>query len=169
MSLLIVDPDKCSGCLQCEKVCSLNHEGECIPSRSRIKVVRDAVMGPSGFFVSIPAVCQQCEVPMCKEVCPVEAIRLEADTGAYVVEEDRCVGCRLCTMACPLGAIEVHPERNTAYKCDYCGGDPKCAEICLDGALVYASRDKAGYRLRRESVKRLSSFLELMGASGRGG
>ena len=97
MSLLVADPDKCSGCLQCEKVCSLNHEGECIPSRSRIKVIRDAVMGPSGFFVSIPAVCQQCEVPMCKEVCPVEAIRLEVDTGAYVVEEDSlvCIACRL--------------------------------------------------------------------------
>ena len=163
MSLLLVDPDKCSGCLQCEKVCSLKHEGECIPSRSRVKVIRSAMMGPSGFFVSIPAVCQQCETPMCKEVCPVEAIYQDLQTGAYLVNEDKCVGCRLCTIACPLGVIEVHPDKNVAYKCDFCGDDPECAKICLDGAITYVPRDKAGYNRRRESIKKLSSRLELIG------
>ena len=68
LKVILVDPDKCTGCKQCEKVCSLRHGGECNPVLSRIKVLRNEVMGQ--YFVSVPVLCQQCEMPMCKEVCP---------------------------------------------------------------------------------------------------
>ena len=158
--LLLVDPDKCTGCLSCEKICSLKHENQCIPTRSRIKVLRKISLGPNGFFVSTPVVCQQCETPMCKEVCPANAIYQDAKTGAYLVNEDKCVGCRLCTIACPLGAIEVNFDTNKAMKCDFCSGDPLCAKVCLDSAVSFVEKEKIGYKLRRDAMKKLSDRLE---------
>ena len=38
--VLAVDYDKCTGCRTCEIVCSLQHNGEISPLKSRIRVVR---------------------------------------------------------------------------------------------------------------------------------
>ena len=35
---LHIDPKKCTGCLQCEMACSVEHTGVINPSKSRIKV-----------------------------------------------------------------------------------------------------------------------------------
>ena len=35
---LVLDPKKCTGCMQCEMACSLENEGFVAPSRSRIRV-----------------------------------------------------------------------------------------------------------------------------------
>lgn len=35
---LVINPDKCTGCLQCELACSYENEGVFNPSKSRIKV-----------------------------------------------------------------------------------------------------------------------------------
>jgi len=94
------------------------------------------------------------------EVCPVNAIQPGSETGAYLVDERKCVGCRLCEMACPLGAIEVHPDQHVAMKCDLCGGEPLCAKFCLPEALTYVSEDKIGFARRREAIKKLSRSLE---------
>ena len=158
--VILVDPDKCTSCKQCEKVCSLKHEGECNPALSRIKVMRDEIMGQ--YFVTVPVVCQQCEIPMCMEVCPTGAIYEDPATSAKLVDKERCIGCRMCVISCPLGAIEVHPVKHTAFKCDLCGGDPECVKICLAEALTYVDKDKVGFKERREGLKKLSDRLVLV-------
>ncbi len=35
---LLIDPVKCTSCLQCEMACSFEHEGAFNPAKSRIKV-----------------------------------------------------------------------------------------------------------------------------------
>jgi len=162
-SLILIDPDKCTSCRQCEKVCSLKHGGECNPVLSSIKVLRREIVGES--FVSVPVVCQQCETPMCKEVCPMEAIYQDLTTGAYLINEEQCIGCRLCTISCPLGAIEVNSNKRTAFKCDLCGGEPQCVKFCLPGALTYVEKDKVGFSARREALKKLSDRLVLVTSS----
>jgi len=37
-----------------------------------------------------------------------------------VVNEDRCQGCFMFAMVCPLGAISAHPTKQVAVKCDRC-------------------------------------------------
>jgi Fe-S-cluster-containing hydrogenase component 2 len=156
--LLLVNPEKCTGCGTCETACSLKHFGECNPAQSLIKALRHEKMG--SYFFSVPVVCQQCEIPLCMDVCPVNAIQPDLGTGAYLVDEKKCVGCRLCEMACPLGAIEIHPDKNVAMKCDLCGGEPICVKFCLPGALTYVSEEKIGFARRREAIKKLSRGLE---------
>ncbi|WP_247872074.1 4Fe-4S dicluster domain-containing protein [Azospirillum sp. TSO35-2] len=50
-----------------------------------------------------PVLCHQCEDAPCARVCPVNAITHAAD--AIVLDEKICIGCKMCALACPFGAI----------------------------------------------------------------
>ncbi|WP_281262026.1 4Fe-4S binding protein [Azospirillum thermophilum] len=50
-----------------------------------------------------PVLCHQCEDAPCARVCPVNAITHAAD--AIVLDEKVCIGCKMCALACPFGAI----------------------------------------------------------------
>lgn len=158
--LILVDPDKCVGCRTCEVACSLKHLGVVDPSRSRIKSLRYEKMGEYAF--NIPVVCQQCETPMCMEVCPVKAISKDKEIGAYMVDKDLCIGCRMCTIACPIGAIAVDPVDKVAIKCDLCEGDPYCVKMCAPEALMFVSASKRGSKQAREAAKKLSDRMVLI-------
>jgi Fe-S-cluster-containing dehydrogenase component len=41
----------------------------------------------------------------------------------------------------------------TAYKCDYCGGDPNCVKECEPGALVFVVPDKDRMKIRSRQMK----------------
>ena len=158
--LLLVDPEKCIGCRTCEMVCSVKHKGYTDPTKARVQVLKYNRMGD--YYYNIPMVCQQCETPMCMEVCPTTAINKNPETGAYLVDTNKCVGCRLCTVACPLGAIYVDPEDKTAFKCDLCDGDPLCAKFCLQEAITFVPYTRGSMVQRREAAKNLSERLLLV-------
>ena len=46
--------------------------------------------------------------------------------------EATCVGCKVCTIACPFGTINYVHDTGKVQKCDLCGGDPACAERLPD-------------------------------------
>ena len=77
---LHIDPDKCTGCLQCEMACSYEHTGAFNPSRSFIKVF---TFHHEGRFA--PYTCTQCDEAWCMRACPVDAISIDASTGAKVL------------------------------------------------------------------------------------
>ena len=129
---LVLDADKCTSCLQCEMACSMQHEGMFNPARSRIKVF-EFEHGAR----SIPYTCTQCEEAWCLHACPTNAIVINHDTGAKEVIADKCVGCKVCTIACPYGTINFQAASGKVVKCDLCGGDPQCAAACPTGAIVY--------------------------------
>lgn len=157
---LLIEPEKCTGCGTCEVVCSLKHAGECNPSRSMIKALRFERMG--SYYIAIPVVCQQCEMPICRDVCPVNAISQDPETGAYLVNAENCVGCRMCVIACPVGGVYIDPEENVAVKCDLCGGDPLCARFCLPEAIVYIKKDRMILAKKREAVQRMSELMTMV-------
>jgi len=75
-------------------------------------------------------VCNQCSEPECEAICPVGAIRKSESDGVVRVDEDKCIGCGLCTLVCPYGGIYFNRERCKSFKCDMCDGKPKCVEAC---------------------------------------
>ena len=155
---IIVDWNKCSGCRVCEFVCSLVNEGAFNPVKSRIKVIRTWA---EGLIHSVPVFCLQCEDAYCQKICPVRAISRN-EKGVLIVNEARCIGCKLCEMACPVGGINVDPEKHVALKCEECariGGDPQCVKYCFDGALQFVTSEKVGYAVARA---RLEKFKELV-------
>ena len=74
---LHIDPNKCTGCLQCEMACSYENYGVFNISKSRIKVFNFEHEGRK-----VPYTCTQCAEAWCMNACPVDAIRVDAATGA---------------------------------------------------------------------------------------
>ncbi len=131
---------RCTGCLQCEMACSFEADGVFNPSRSRIKVFP---LHDEGRFV--PYTCTQCADAWCVKACPVDAIVINRETGAKEVHEDVCVGCKVCTIACPFGTINYSQATGKVIKCDLCGGDPECVKACPTEAILYVDADWTGY------------------------
>lgn len=132
---IAVDTTLCSGCKTCEYVCSLSHEGVANPDLSRIRVYQDVLDG----YYSEPQPCMQCEAAPCLAACKKGAIYTDSDTGAKVINEEKCVGCGLCVKACPATPkrVNLHISRKKAFKCDLCGGNPRCVSYCPMGAISY--------------------------------
>ncbi|MHC1711270.1 MAG: 4Fe-4S dicluster domain-containing protein [Solidesulfovibrio sp.] len=180
-TFVVADPKKCIGCKVCEVACSVVHA---TPEVKTVGAMATPII-PKLYLVRVPLVtmpvqCRHCEDAPCANVCPVAAITQR--DGAIVVNEDLCMGCKTCMMACPFGAIDLMPiykegkevfqnlqesqadglrvkERLVANKCDLCVGrsqGPACVESCPVKALEVMS-------LKKEKKKRnLNSALSLL-------
>jgi 2-oxoglutarate ferredoxin oxidoreductase subunit delta len=64
--------------------------------------------------------------------------------GAVVVNTERCKGCNLCVVACPVDVLELHPRdvNDKGYHYVYmknpdaCIGCASCGWVCPDGCLT---------------------------------
>ena len=99
-------------------------------------------------------------------VCPVGAIQLDPGTGAYVVDSDRCFGCRMCSLVCPFAAITSDRRSGKAIKCDLCDGNPACVAVCAPEALRFDVQTHAADSLRRSATDAIRSNISEGGAVG---
>jgi Fe-S-cluster-containing hydrogenase component 2 len=144
---LKIEPDKCTGCLHCELACSYKNEGVFNPAKSRIRVF---TFHDTGRYT--PYTCTQCDEAWCLHACPVEAIVLNLDTGAKDVRASACVGCKVCTIACPYGTVNFDLDRGIVSKCDLCAGDPWCVKACPTHCITYVDVDHTGRDQTRARV-----------------
>ena len=146
---LLINPDKCTGCVQCELACSYENYGTFNPSLSRIKVFDFHHSGKK-----VPYTCTQCDEAWCMKACPVDAIKTDAATGAKIVLESTCVGCKVCTIACPFGTVNYVMSTGKVQKCDLCGGNPACVTACPTAAITYVDASWTGLeRMKQWAAK----------------
>jgi len=131
---LSINPLKCTGCKECETACSKKHEGKKRTAKPRIQVLGGSSDSRDFHF---PVTCQQCTNPPCMAACPKDAIHRDPESGRVLLDDNACVGCRMCVSACPTGAVGFDADLGIAYKCDLCGGDPQCARVCQPRAIEY--------------------------------
>ncbi|MDR3535420.1 MAG: 4Fe-4S dicluster domain-containing protein [Acetobacteraceae bacterium] len=93
---VIADPRRCIGCNTCMAACTQVHKAAGLQSHPRLTVMRTE-------DVTAPVVCRHCEDAPCARVCPVDAITHGPDS--IVLDEKTCIGCKMCALACPFGAI----------------------------------------------------------------
>ncbi|MBZ9570824.1 4Fe-4S dicluster domain-containing protein [Methanobrevibacter sp. TMH8] len=138
MEKILVQPDLCDGCLDCESACCGLY------GTSRI-IIREI----DGTYY--PIVCQQCEDAPCKAICPTEAIIGKG------IEEDKCIACGLCMMVCPFGAVSV--EDRKAQKCNQCEDrdeGPACIKACSKRAISLLDVDKIKLQKQQEHLSKLA-------------
>lgn len=132
MKYVTIDLDKCVGCRNCEYACSFKQSDDFDRKDSNIRV---------NFYAEtiscIPMTCMHCTEAWCMEVCPANAISKDEETGAIIINQDRCAGCKMCMMSCPYGNIHFDSIKLVSQKCDLCGGDPNCVKFCISGALQF--------------------------------
>ncbi len=152
---LTVVPERCSGCRLCETACALSHFGTNNPKKAAIRVV---TLYPHP-VIRMPVVCRQCAQPKCRENCPTDAIVTE--NGTVKILAERCVQCQQCVISCPFGAIFVHDDISTPFKCDLCGGNPQCVIACPKDALQYVPEHQLGQASRLATVLRYAHMKEV--------
>lgn len=149
MKVLLVDSKKCTACRLCEMICSYTKEKTFNPAKSRITVVTRLKDGEA-----VPTVCHHCVKPACMTACAVGAIYRDETTNAVLINYDKCIGCRICVDACPIGGM-LMDEAKGVVKCDLCNGDPECVKYCKIKAIQYIEMDKGNIAITEESAQRM--------------
>jgi len=128
---MIITPSRCTACRTCELACSFQHSVNGKPGIPRIRAFM--VAENDGHVLT----CFQCDDAACVRVCPVDALSRDDATAAIEVDPARCIGCGLCSIACPFGHIQHETEDNVAVKCNLCKGQPACVTFCPTKTLEY--------------------------------
>ena len=159
---ILFNVDKCIACQTCFVACK--EENQLHPQMKWMRIERRE--DPRARIINyFRASCQHCEDPACMKVCPAKAIS-KGSFGEVLVNDEKCIGCRMCLAACPYGApqfnetgavsywpdkaplaeraSEMHQKRITgkAEHCTLCthrtskGLKPACVEACGIGAMT---------------------------------
>ena len=132
-SKLVVQPHHCIGCRSCELACAFTHGKDGQPGASRCLT---RTVGDEEY---VPLMCLQCDNAACAQACPVDAITLDEKRRVWVVDDERCVRCTACTVACPFGNMQYDATLDVVHKCDLCAGHgdyPRCAMFCPTKCLT---------------------------------
>lgn len=184
---MIVDLRFCDGCQsvdsppRCTQACI---EGHLAPEPMQwIQVFEEELEGEGTRFLPTP--CQHCQNPPCVNVCPVAAT-FSTPEGLVLIDQNRCIGCRICMAACPYDrrffnwgdppvptdalAAEYDVEaqvpaiKGTVMKCDFCpdmiraGALPYCIQACPNDAIYYGDLEE-DVATNGESVVSITRFL----------
>ncbi|MGA1847619.1 hydrogenase 2 operon protein HybA [Deferribacter abyssi] len=122
--------------------------------------------------------CMHCAKPSCVSACPVGAMRQD-ETGIVHYNENICIGCRYCQVACPFNIPKFEWEKAfpKIVKCDMCKftnlekkGEPACTEVCPVNAVVFGRRknllNEAKRRLKENPDKYINHIYGELEAGG---
>ena len=143
MKRVYVDEKWCLGCHLCEYNCAFANSG----MKDMVKALKDKPVfarirveekDNNTYAVS----CRHCKDPICVKSCISGALSKD-ESGAVVIDQDRCVGCLTCILVCPYGAVSVG-EGGVVQKCELClknsCGEPACVKGCPNRAIIYEER-----------------------------
>lgn len=137
----VIDTTRCVGCGLCIEACHLRNK---LPEGQSYTRVEERKSADRTWF--LPVQCQHCAEPPCAAVCPTKATYIH-ESGAVLINEKLCVGCKYCMVACPYQARIFDEERGVADKCWLCldwvqqGEQPACVQACLYGARLFGRTD----------------------------
>lgn len=141
MKQLYYKVDKCLGCKSCEIACAVAHSlaGDLSKAIAEevLSLPRKRVFSAKG--KNFPVSCRHCLEPKCVDACMAGALVYNPEQGMIIHDESRCVGCWMCVMVCPYGAIRPNPNTKMPVRCDKCKNkdQPSCIKACPTGAIIW--------------------------------
>jgi Fe-S-cluster-containing dehydrogenase component len=96
---MVIEQKRCIGCYACVLACKAEHFVPPGIFWNRI-LISETGKYPMVNKVIFSVRCNQCDKPKCVDVCPTGATQQRPD-GIVWVDENKCVGCRYCMVACP--------------------------------------------------------------------
>jgi formate dehydrogenase iron-sulfur subunit len=169
---VLIDTSKCIGCRGCQVACKSWNDlpgghstfsdswenPKFLDSKNYTRVIFRELSQPAGDleWQFVKRQCMHCQTPACASACPVGALKKLPD-GPVVYNDDLCIGCRYCMMACPFQVPKFEWESAVPLvrKCTFCadrlamGQEPACTASCPTGCLVFGERDKLINEARR--------------------
>ena len=159
---MLIDTTRCIGCRACQVACKSWHNlsgkqttfsqtwsnPRFMDSKNYTRVIfREVEKGETFNWYFIKRQCMHCVDPACESVCPVGAL-IKLKDGPVVYDDDKCIGCRYCMMACPFQVPKFEWESAVPLvrKCDFCadrleaGLPTSCAATCPTRTILYGER-----------------------------
>jgi len=181
--VMVVDLARCKNARKCKEACNKNHHTGHQKEYLKVLKMQD---NPVSSPYWQPTMCFHCDDPPCVKVCPVDAT-FKRDDGLVLIDNDRCIGCRVCMAACPYsqrvfnwGEPEtwdesisscsspeiggVNAKKGTVEKCDFCpdqvrqGEMPHCVTACPNGVFYFGDENEDAVSNGEETLK-LSELL----------
>jgi len=180
---MVIDLKRCIGCDTCTIACKAEHA----TSRGILwnRVLKyETGKYPNSKLNFLPITCMHCKEPECVKVCPTGATTKRED-GIVVIDNDKCIGCKYCMMACPYASRYFFDELRTYYqnhttayeeigyqkhklgtvqKCDFClerverGLQPACVVSCTGDARFFGDLDDPDSEVSR-LIKERGGFV----------
>jgi len=160
--------ERCVECGACKAACIAEHKKNysLYSPVSSLPMARkrreDSGKKPPDSALPHPVRCVHCEIPLCKEACISGSIGV---ADRVYNKWDKCVGCFMCIMNCPYGAIL--PFFNKAVRCDEClfTEKPACVRACPQNALIFVEADEFSEKEKKRRWKeRIEKEIPLMKA-----
>lgn len=142
------DQARCGACNCCTVACKDWNQLKPGPVNWRVQFTHENDTPP--YFFPLSMGCNHCENPACVAACGAGAIVKDVESGAVIVDRDKCMELRTCIMACPYAKPQIaddkqEPNRPThpMQKCDMCaerrlaGQKPICVTSCIGRALDF--------------------------------
>lgn len=146
-----INSDNCTGCKGCVAACKDKNNS---PVGLKFRKVyhnaggaweqqengswRQVDVGQYSLSIS----CMHCENPACVAACPSGAMHKD-EQGIVSVDQQRCIGCGMCTGVCPYHEPRIDAQLGVSVKCDFCkdllanGEEPACVASCQMRALAF--------------------------------
>ena len=141
----IFDQLLCVNCKACSAACTLENR---FPVKVRSVLNYNSVVSASVACSNLSLACNHCEIPVCLDGCPVSAYTRDPSSGAIIIDDAKCIGCKYCIWNCPFDAPRWDSENKVIGKCHLCysnlGEDlqPACTSACPTGALGFGDLNK---------------------------
>lgn len=155
---LAIDTRKCINCKACVVACKAENDVPMGKFRNRINEERGGDF-PHLRAVFEPEQCHHCESPSCVRVCPTGA-SYQREDGLVLMQDQDCIGCGYCIIACPYDARFFNPQTRVADKCTMCvhrvdaGREPACVETCPTRVRVFGNFEDPDSELRKVLASR---------------
>ncbi|MBS5660193.1 MAG: 4Fe-4S binding protein [Clostridiales bacterium] len=141
MKRVYVNEKWCLGCHLCEYNCAFANSGKNDMAKLKGIKINPRIQVEEHEDVCFAVNCRHCEEPLCVKSCISGA--LSVHDGVIEIDQNKCVGCYTCIMACPYGAV-VPSDEGVIQKCELCiknsCGEPACVKGCPNHAIVFEER-----------------------------